>query len=102
MINSPVSRVSVGPGHIRLLQPGLEVVSNLNDPYSQPNELYTICLTETMPDSSLNLNLASIGSIPLETSYLHREVIMTIKEEGHRDQPILFLPHMDQNSVNME
>lgn len=58
--------LSAEPGHIKLLQPGLEVARNLNDSYSQklpksshnqdqrelisPNDLYVISLTETMPD----------------------------------------------------
>jgi hypothetical protein len=36
--------MSVGPGHIKLLQPEPEVANN-------PHDLYGICKTETRPDS---------------------------------------------------
>lgn len=41
--------LSVGPGHSKLPQLGLELPSHLNDSYSQ--RLYSICMTEIRLDS---------------------------------------------------
>lgn len=59
MINSLVIVLSVGLGHIELLQAGLKVASNVSDPHSQgppklsqpgpevvnsPDDLYALCM----------------------------------------------------------
>lgn len=64
--------LSEGKAHIKLSQPGPEVVRNLNDPYiaciargsstlpqaglvvaSSTKDIYAICMTKTTPDTSL-------------------------------------------------